>query len=95
MAKNEKTKDTLFFPIYKGLPRNFKKRYRKHKTCLEDKGADGHTTLTTYFWKDIIYDIYHIIVMYMTIQVSKEAYGPQECSLLSQIIYRNMLRGKS
>ena len=37
---------------YVGLAKNFKKRYRKHKTCLEDEGADGHTTLTTYFWKE-------------------------------------------
>ena len=76
MAKNEKTKDTLFFPIYKGMARNLKKRYRKHKTCLEDEGADDHTNLTTYFWKYIKYDIYyiyHIIVMNMTIQVSKDA----------------------
>ena len=31
----------------------------------------------------------------MTIQVSKEAYGPQVCSPLSQITYRNIVRGKN
>ena len=36
---------------YVGLAKNFKKRYRKHKTCLEDEFAEGHTCLTTQFWK--------------------------------------------
>ena len=31
----------------------------------------------------------------MTIQVSKEAYGPQECIPLSQIAYANILMGKN
>ena len=35
---------------YVGLAKNFKKRYRKHKTCLEDEFAEGHTRLTTQFW---------------------------------------------
>ena len=42
-----------------------------------------------------LYDIYHITVMYMTKQVSKEAYGPQVCSQLSQITNRNLVRGKN
>ena len=37
---------------YVGLAKNFKKRYRKHKTCLEDEGADGHTSLTNHYWRE-------------------------------------------
>ena len=35
-----------------GLAKNFKKRYGKHKKCLDDEFAEGHTCLTTHYWKE-------------------------------------------
>ena len=36
---------------YVGLAKNFKKRYSKHKATLNDRGADGQTTLSKYTWR--------------------------------------------
>ena len=36
---------------YVGLAKNFKKRYGKHKKCLEDELADGRCNLTNFFWQ--------------------------------------------
>ena len=33
---------------YVGLAKNFKKRFRKHRTTLKDRNADGQTTLSNY-----------------------------------------------
>ena len=37
---------------YVGLAKNFKKRYGKHKACLDDEFAEGQTCMTTHFWKE-------------------------------------------
>ena len=37
---------------YVGLAKNFKTRYRKHKTCLGDEFAEGQTSLTNHFWRE-------------------------------------------
>ena len=36
---------------YVGLAKNFKKRFSKHKATLNDRTADGQTTLSRYFWE--------------------------------------------
>ena len=36
---------------YIGLAKNFKKRYRKHKTSMKEEDPENSTTLSTYFWK--------------------------------------------
>ena len=36
---------------YVGLAKNFKKRFLKHRTTLNNRGADGQTTLSRYVWK--------------------------------------------
>ena len=36
---------------YVGLAKNFKRRWPKHKKTLEDREADGQTSLTRYVWK--------------------------------------------
>ena len=38
---------------YIGLAKKFKKRFGKHKTALQDIPIDGHTTLSTHFWKQV------------------------------------------
>ena len=38
---------------YVGLAKNFKKRFRKHRTTLTDRDAEGHTTMSRYFWKKV------------------------------------------
>ena len=37
---------------YVGLAANFKKRFYTHKDTLQEKKAEGSTTLSTYFWKE-------------------------------------------
>ena len=37
---------------YVGLAQNFKKRWNKHKTTLNDRNTDGQTTLSTYITND-------------------------------------------
>ena len=34
-----------------GLAKNFKKRFYKHRTTLDDKYAEGQTTMSRYVWK--------------------------------------------
>ena len=46
------TTDRGGLETYVGLAKNFKKRYRKHKKCLDDENAEGHTCLTTHYWKE-------------------------------------------
>ena len=46
------TTDRGGLETYVGLAKNFKKRYRKHKKCLDDENAEGHTCLTTQYWKE-------------------------------------------
>ena len=36
---------------YVGLAKNFKKRYGKHKATINDRSADGQTTLSKYIWR--------------------------------------------
>ena len=36
---------------YEGLAKNFKKRFSKHEATLNDRTADGQTTLSRYFWE--------------------------------------------
>ena len=36
---------------YVGLAKNFKKRWRKHKTNLDDTDSDGQTTMSRYVWR--------------------------------------------
>ena len=36
---------------YVGLARNFKRRWPKHKSTLQNRNADGQTTLSTYVHK--------------------------------------------
>ena len=37
--------------FYIGLARDFKKRWYKHRDSLEDKNFEGHSTMSTYVWK--------------------------------------------
>ena len=36
---------------YVGLAKNFKKRWRKHKTNLADRDSEGQTTMSRYVWR--------------------------------------------
>ena len=38
---------------YVGLARQFKKRFPKHKTTLNDRHTDGQTTLSGYVWEQM------------------------------------------
>ena len=38
---------------YVGLAKNFKTRFRKHRTTLKDREAEGQTTMSKYYWRKV------------------------------------------
>ena len=67
---------------YVGLAKNFKKRWRKHKSTLNDKNAEGGSTMSTYFHeeKDGARNP-EIKLKYLETNIQTFKYVPKDCRL--------------